>query len=197
MQPCIFNWDTHKIWVQRITFNQNSSLVPVSLQPCTHLHKSHQKSHFNHNRHKNYFLLWKVFVASSLECFSLMLSEMINWRYVFLSGLRPSNDGSFELQGWEHCFPTERERDGLMQCLMLVLELPLKLPCIITPLSLRRTWLMNCYCLSLHTNFCLKIDSDKIPETERVGEICNVHSWWDIKFCSFHSFDAFKQLQPY
>lgn len=72
-------------------------------------------------------------------------------------------------------FPTERERDGLMQCLMLVLELPLKLSCIIKPVSLRRTWLMNCYCLSLHTNFCLKIDPDKIPETEGGGEICDVH----------------------
>lgn len=106
MQPCTFNWDTHKIWVQRITFNHNSSLVPVSLQPYTRLHKSHQNSHFNHNRHKNYFFGCPLesFVASSLEYFSLVLSEMINWRCVFLSCLCPANDGSFELQGCEHCF---------------------------------------------------------------------------------------------
>lgn len=72
-------------------------------------------------------------------------------------------------------FPTERERDGMMQCVMLVLELPLKLSCIITPVSLRRTWLMNCYCPSLHTNFCLKIDPDRIPETRRGRKICDVH----------------------
>lgn len=34
---------------------------------------------------------------------------------------------------------------------------------------------MNCYCLSLHTNFCLKIDPDKIPETERGRGICDIH----------------------
>lgn len=178
MQACTFNWDTHKIWVQRITFNHNSSLVPVSLHPYIHLHKSHQNSHFNHNRHKKPYtwmfcgklLSHKVWSARVL-CFQkwsigVMFSYPVS--VPLMTAALSCRDGSF-------VFPTERERDGVMQCLMLVLELPLKLSCIITPVSLRRTWLMNCYCLSLHTNFSLKIDPDRIPETRRGRKICDVH----------------------
>lgn len=114
------------------------------------------------------------------------------WSYVVFSRLRSANDGSFELRGWELCFfPTEMVKElvwcSVQQCLMLVLELPLKLSCIITPESLRRTWLMNCYCLSLHTNLCWVIHPDRTPEREKEG-FSKVHHFV-MRYERFYSFE--------